>query len=160
MANLLCSPLPLNVRFILSPLWCLLACSYGRSGRDAWCHSFWWFLIVLEGLVFDICCCLEAWSLDSVSLSCSGLPVGEDSSVVSLHAAVSNWSCNMVEDRHLVNQWVSDQVEVEYLPLLFLTKVEFNLGAGILNLYAASVAFVIDLSLVEGSDPYHYFDVV
>ena len=100
---------------------------------------------------------VEYWSLNSVGLACSCLPVREYGTVVALHAAVCDWLRNMVEDGCLINLLVAHEIKTELL------RVETSLqeDCALVNLDTLGTALRrILFSLVERANPDANFDVV
>lgn len=58
---------------------------------------------------------VENGTLDRESLTSTGLAVSEYGTIVALHAAVSYWLCDVIEDGCLVDSFISYEVETELL---------------------------------------------
>ena len=101
--------------------------------------NWWTFVVLCVSCAFIILIwCLEAWTLYRVGFTSACLTICKDGSVVALHAAVSNWSGNMIKDWHLVNRWITNKVKVEYLAIL-AKGLKLNLGASIVYFNTASI---------------------
>lgn len=118
---------------------------------------FWVVLVQLEQWLVAFGGCGDCWSLDSEGLTGASLPIGKDGPVVPLHAAVSDRLRDLIEDALLVDLFLTNEIEIEFLYIVASVKVDGAVVDVDAPLFASRVRF---FSLVERPDPDDYFDVV
>ena len=90
-------------------------------------------------------------------LACSSLPVSENGSVVPLHAAVSYWLRDVIEDGGLVDLLVAHEVKAELLGV----EATLQEDGPLVNLDTFRSALLrVLLPLVEWSNTNTHFDIV
>ena len=113
---------------------------------------------VLEGHLLATTLNIDHRALDGVSFSGTRLTIRKDSSIVALHAAISNGLCYLIEDLLLGNVLLPYVIELELLGFIKLASVQdyravFNTDT---NIFTSAIF----LSVVKWSNSDANFHVV
>lgn len=73
---------------------------------------------------------LKNWSLNCEGLTSSCLTISKNSTIITLHAAISYWLCNMTKDCSLINLFIADEIEIKFLCI----KATLQIYSSLVNL--------------------------